>query len=539
MTKGLISSIREIRTKQLNEFLDSKGNPKDPKELGSFSTNNQSPYGFAQGGSEEDTQGNYWASVKRMQDAQAAAPAPEAPKPKAAPKPAPVPLPPRRPAELDKPSQTTSQSSSGNGDILGGKTAAPVAPAKTGEEGIKKADEIANRTDAIEKTMRDPKPVGEKPSPANVIGADRNAGSKTGVTPRTLGVVAGATGGNAADEKARESMSSGQKSDIDAQAAKRQAEINAEREKNLAAQAEKRRKLQNRSQQNVFNEDEKASGSKGKKNMSESLINAFLKLQNDKSGNIFEAAKKAKKDYDGDGKVESPKDEVWGSRFKAAKEAGKMEEAASQLDPENKAIKPAKTTDPDFAAPSANPDAPKSPIQFTPKKEEPKKTNEEVSFSEEELAHIAAIMEAEPVAKTPQDYSGPKNGPSVRDLTDETELEEAKRGRKAGVKVGSYKRKDVSGAETEQKGTPHILDQIRDTKEDERGNVTLTHPDTGKKTQVHRSVARGFYTDYHNTEKPVNKQQKYADFLGKHFGGGSSAPAQSSKGVSLGTMKGK
>jgi hypothetical protein len=34
----------------------------------------------------------------------------------------------------------------------------------------------------------------------------------------------------------------------------------------------------------------------------------------------------ADKDYDKDGKIESPKDEVWGSRFRAAKKAGKMEE---------------------------------------------------------------------------------------------------------------------------------------------------------------------------------------------------------------------
>lgn len=34
-------------------------------------------------------------------------------------------------------------------------------------------------------------------------------------------------------------------------------------------------------------------------------------------------AKKAGKDYDGDGKIESPKDEVWGSRAKAAARAGK------------------------------------------------------------------------------------------------------------------------------------------------------------------------------------------------------------------------
>ena len=41
-----------------------------------------------------------------------------------------------------------------------------------------------------------------------------------------------------------------------------------------------------------------------------------------KPGAVKEAAK-AKKDYDGDGKVESPKDEVWGSRAKAAAKSGK------------------------------------------------------------------------------------------------------------------------------------------------------------------------------------------------------------------------
>jgi hypothetical protein len=40
----------------------------------------------------------------------------------------------------------------------------------------------------------------------------------------------------------------------------------------------------------------------------------------------MDEAKKADKDYDRDGKIESPKDEVWGSRFRAAKMAGKMEE---------------------------------------------------------------------------------------------------------------------------------------------------------------------------------------------------------------------
>jgi len=42
-----------------------------------------------------------------------------------------------------------------------------------------------------------------------------------------------------------------------------------------------------------------------------------------KSAKVKEGAKKANKDYDGDGKIESPKDEVWGSRAKAAAKSGK------------------------------------------------------------------------------------------------------------------------------------------------------------------------------------------------------------------------
>jgi hypothetical protein len=41
---------------------------------------------------------------------------------------------------------------------------------------------------------------------------------------------------------------------------------------------------------------------------------------------VGEAKKLADKDYDKDGKVESPKDEVWGSRLRAAKLAGKLKE---------------------------------------------------------------------------------------------------------------------------------------------------------------------------------------------------------------------
>jgi len=51
-----------------------------------------------------------------------------------------------------------------------------------------------------------------------------------------------------------------------------------------------------------------------------------------KSAKVKEGAKKADKDYDGDGKIESPKDEVWGSRKKAAAKAGKPFEEAKNFD---------------------------------------------------------------------------------------------------------------------------------------------------------------------------------------------------------------
>ena len=60
------------------------------------------------------------------------------------------------------------------------------------------------------------------------------------------------------------------------------------------------------------------------------LIEGFKSIMSSGSPNLFEAAKKAKKDWDRDGKIESPKDEVWGSRFRAAgiqKEESEAEKA--------------------------------------------------------------------------------------------------------------------------------------------------------------------------------------------------------------------
>ena len=64
--------------------------------------------------------------------------------------------------------------------------------------------------------------------------------------------------------------------------------------------------------------------------------------EEDEEEDLEEAkSKKSKKDWDGDGKIESDKDEVWGSRMAAAKKAGNKvdEDIAWIMDKVNKLSK--------------------------------------------------------------------------------------------------------------------------------------------------------------------------------------------------------
>jgi hypothetical protein len=144
------------------------------------------------------------------------------------------------------------------------------------------------------------------------------------------------------------------------------------------------------------------------------------------------------------------------------------------------------------------------------------KIKEEVEFSEAELAHIAAILEG-PVAPTPDDYSGSKNGPSVRNLSDETVSEEEVkrgRGRPKGSKSGSAK------GEGQAAGTPHIMDQIKFASArgiaDGKGNYMLKHPTSGETRAVPQKAANDAYRDYHGEAKPAGKNAVLSGFLKKH-----------------------
>ena len=159
-------------------------------------------------------------------------------------------------------------------------------------------------------------------------------------------------------------------------------------------------------------ESESGGKDKAKKIRESALIDAFLKLQDAKNSNIFEAAKKAKKDWDKDGKIESDKDEVWGSRMRAAKMAGKMQEAVKK--------ESGASSDPDMAAPRPSGEKYKDEIQYkaksvpTPppagaadKARLNAKMREEVEQIDELDRQQGSILNRY-ISKTNPDYSSPK-----------------------------------------------------------------------------------------------------------------------------------
>jgi hypothetical protein len=173
---------------------------------------------------------------------------------------------------------------------------------------------------------------------------------------------------------------------------------------------------------------------------------------------------------------------------------------------------------------------------------------EEVTFSDEELAHIASIVEeAGPVDQGKGDQRRLRGqqtsrgiGDTVpnRDLTDEFEyIDEMARGVKAGTKRGSYKntkstRGGMSKAEAPSmpdeapKGVPDLMSQIRHGHEDEHGFKEIEHPastpEAPMKKRIHRSELHGVYDKHFgsvdNPPKPREKEKIVSDFYQKHFG---------------------
>lgn len=315
---------------------------------------------------------------------------------------------------------------------------------------------------------------------------------------------------------------------------------------------------------------------KGKKKMSEStLINAFLKLQETRAGNVFEVAKKMKGVCPHCGKKQcecesmeeakelSPKqkkiaalagdkNKLDAADFKALR-AGKrpIEEDGPVItqDPKNPLPKTAmdrikdnlgiaskSSVDPNYKPAAGASEEDKAAL----KKKIDDSMKEEVGFSQAELEHFASVFEAMAVdqgkttqtQRTQMNRAGRSMGDTVptRDLTDEYVYETAKkdpsqlqkRGRKAGVKVGAYKMKgmdDVAGDEAKAEPKNLVAQNPRTYSKGDKNVVDLEHPSQkGVMRTVPAKEYNTFRTSYFNTEKPANKQRMHDSMVDRVFG---------------------
>jgi peptidoglycan hydrolase-like protein with peptidoglycan-binding domain len=265
--------------------------------------------------------------------------------------------------------------------------------------------------------------------------------------------------------------------------------------------------------------------------MTNPLIEAFKKLHETKSGNLFEKAKKLDRvgeeddDINNDGKRDRSDDYLKNRRQKIA---AAMKEA---IDPK---IRPPVKKDPNAEGmvkggekakemtPTPEYDTKPDGVQRSGKSSLPQSVSdkmrgkgdklnvEEVEFSEAELEHMASVLE--------EGRRKPGEEPK-------------KRGRKAGVKVGSYNKQGGS-SNTEGSTEPkNLAAQIRFASQsganDGKGNFMLKHPKTGETKAVPVKAATEFYSKYVGSEKPSQKEAHHDAFLAKHFGSSEKPAAKS------------
>jgi len=249
-------------------------------------------------------------------------------------------------------------------------------------------------------------------------------------------------------------------------------------------------------------EDGGPSKSKGKKSMKEEmspLVAAFLKLQESKPANMFEAAKKMKAVCPNCGKspcvCESMEEE---------KELSPKQKKIAALGGDKKKLDAA-----DFKALRSG----KKPME-----EEVEKL-----FSEEELAHFASVIEgdAPSVAPARDDIA---NRSDKHDTNSDYGMDEEakKRGVKAGTKRGPYKQKGLSSGEKDeaQAETKNVPAQVRTARSHFSGGkevVTLKHPQTDKQYHVPVKHVNDFNKEYAAAEKPHEKSAVERKFMQTHM----------------------
>jgi hypothetical protein len=138
----------------------------------------------------------------------------------------------------------------------------------------------------------------------------------------------------------------------------------------------------------------------GKKKMKEStgnpFIDSFLELQNTKAGNVFEAAKKLSDKQKKIASLAGHPDKIDAEDFKALRAGKKMEEADNS-DSADYLGAGAVTSTPAKSSKTTAPRKTSSDYQGSgevTKDNKPTRVKEEVTFSDEEIAHLNSVFEA-------------------------------------------------------------------------------------------------------------------------------------------------
>ena len=567
-----------------------KTNPNDPNNYGSFSTNNNSKYGFAAGGSSEDNPANFFASDRRMMDAQKAAPSvapsttPVAKPTTPVAKPSTVPLPPKRPTDLGARTSTPTltpaqQQVASTATPATPNTAGMDAAAQTKGQQIASTDKQVADVSAAGGAQANPKVK----SPAQIKAAD---------TPRNIATVLATTAANFDNQNSTASTNTGpntgrfSQADIDAEREKVAAERKSQQSQGSKgfslmhpstwfSGSNQNQKPDQLSPQDAIpaagqDEDGGPTKSKGKKSMKEEmspLVAAFLKLQESKPANMFEAAKKMKAVCPKCGKSPcvcesmeeekelSPKQKkiaaLGGDKkkldaadFKALRSGKKpMEEEAEQIDEISKklAVKSYLHSDPHddaythpksgqilghikrkFGAKTADKAELAADRDYWGPKKKIKEETEEL-FSEEELAHFASIIEGDAPSVAPARDDIANRSDKHDNNSDYGMDEEAKkRGVKAGTKRGPYKQKGLSSGEKDEAHaeTKNVPAQVRTARSHFSGGkevVTLKHPQTDKQYHVPVKHVNDFNKDYAAAERPQEKSAVERKFMQTHM----------------------
>lgn len=239
----------------------------------------------------------------------------------------------------------------------------------------------------------------------------------------------------------------------------------------------------------------------GKKKVSEEtnpLVAAFLKLQETKAANMFEAAKKLTKKQDE--KMDVVDDDKIDAKDLAALRAMKKEEA-EQID---------EIGDTEKGREKLMAYQNKAYDQLMGKNGETKLKDDLKGFNRAMGLHKAADRYVK----------GKKKALGVDTLPEDVEFSEAELAHFNDIMEGRPRKNPIESEE--ESPTKNVAAQVRTTRStmtDKGEMVPLKHPITGKMHHVPVKVANDFNTKYAGAGKAEAKNKVLADFMDKHMGG--------------------